>query len=149
MARALGASLLLLTTSFTGCVSTQLELAENDPASPRAATAPLPKVAQALDPAFDPAAGNPAPPAATGAHDAHQGHGSAHDHAEHEHPPAAPAAPSGSAPKPPLDKPKEKAPASPEVWTCPMHPEIRKSEPGNCPICGMKLVPAKPEGKKP
>lgn len=24
-------------------------------------------------------------------------------------------------------------------WTCPMHPEINKAEPGNCPICGMKL----------
>ena len=28
------------------------------------------------------------------------------------------------------------------IWTCSMHPHIRESEPGNCPICGMKLVPA-------
>jgi FtsP/CotA-like multicopper oxidase with cupredoxin domain len=28
------------------------------------------------------------------------------------------------------------------AWTCPMHPEIVRSEPGTCPICGMKLVPA-------
>jgi FtsP/CotA-like multicopper oxidase with cupredoxin domain len=27
------------------------------------------------------------------------------------------------------------------AWTCPMHPEIIRSEPGVCPICGMKLVP--------
>ena len=27
------------------------------------------------------------------------------------------------------------------AWTCPMHPEIVRSEPGTCPICGMKLVP--------
>ena len=27
-----------------------------------------------------------------------------------------------------------------EVWTCPMHPHIRLPEPGDCPICGMKLV---------
>lgn len=27
-----------------------------------------------------------------------------------------------------------------EVWTCPMHPQIRMPEPGNCPICGMELV---------
>jgi membrane fusion protein, copper/silver efflux system len=27
-------------------------------------------------------------------------------------------------------------------YTCPMHPEIRKNEPGKCPICNMKLVPA-------
>ena len=25
-------------------------------------------------------------------------------------------------------------------WTCTMHPEVRKAGPGNCPICGMKLV---------
>ena len=29
-----------------------------------------------------------------------------------------------------------------EVWTCSMHPQIRQSEPGNCPICGMELIPA-------
>ena len=27
------------------------------------------------------------------------------------------------------------------VYTCVMHPQIRKDRPGNCPICGMKLVP--------
>ncbi len=26
------------------------------------------------------------------------------------------------------------------TYTCPMHPEIHASKPGNCPICGMKLV---------
>ncbi len=26
-------------------------------------------------------------------------------------------------------------------FTCPMHPQIRQPEPGNCPICGMRLVP--------
>ena len=26
-------------------------------------------------------------------------------------------------------------------YTCPMHPEIVRSEPGSCPICGMDLVP--------
>lgn len=25
------------------------------------------------------------------------------------------------------------------IYTCPMHPEIRESKPGNCPKCGMKL----------
>ncbi|MDD4921271.1 MAG: efflux RND transporter periplasmic adaptor subunit [Bacteroidales bacterium] len=28
-----------------------------------------------------------------------------------------------------------------EIWTCSMHPQIRKSEPGLCPICGMDLIP--------
>ncbi len=27
------------------------------------------------------------------------------------------------------------------VYTCPMHPEIRQQEPGDCPKCGMHLVP--------
>src|SRR5690606_38535375 len=27
-------------------------------------------------------------------------------------------------------------------WTCSMHPQIRQSEPGQCPICGMDLIPA-------
>jgi len=27
------------------------------------------------------------------------------------------------------------------VWTCSMHPNIRMSEPGRCPICGMNLIP--------
>ena len=25
-------------------------------------------------------------------------------------------------------------------YTCPMHPEIVRNAPGNCPICGMTLV---------
>lgn len=27
------------------------------------------------------------------------------------------------------------------TWTCSMHPQIRQNEPGNCPICGMELIP--------
>jgi Cu(I)/Ag(I) efflux system membrane fusion protein len=28
-----------------------------------------------------------------------------------------------------------------QVWTCSMHPQIRQSEPGQCPLCGMDLIP--------
>ncbi|MGD9993647.1 MAG: efflux RND transporter periplasmic adaptor subunit [Salinivirgaceae bacterium] len=28
-----------------------------------------------------------------------------------------------------------------KVWTCSMHPQIRQSEQGDCPICGMDLIP--------
>mgnify|MGYP000011618774 CR=1 FL=1 len=28
-----------------------------------------------------------------------------------------------------------------EVWTCSMHPQIRQPAPGQCPICGMDLIP--------
>jgi Cu(I)/Ag(I) efflux system membrane fusion protein len=31
------------------------------------------------------------------------------------------------------------------LYVCPMHPQIVKHEPGNCPICGMNLVPKKVE----
>jgi len=27
------------------------------------------------------------------------------------------------------------------TWTCSMHPQIRQPEPGQCPICGMDLIP--------
>ena len=39
-------------------------------------------------------------------------------------------------------KPKPPAPA-PEgvIYTCPMHPQIRQTGPGTCPICGMALEP--------
>src|SRR6516165_526214 len=30
------------------------------------------------------------------------------------------------------------------LWTCPMHPQIVRKEPGNCPICGMALEPMTP-----
>jgi Cu+-exporting ATPase len=36
-------------------------------------------------------------------------------------------------------------PAAPGIkWTCPMHPEIVRDEPGSCPICGMALEPMTP-----
>src|SRR4030095_5092392 len=34
--------------------------------------------------------------------------------------------------------------ASGTIYTCPMHPEIRRNRPGNCPICGMTLEPLLP-----
>lgn len=27
------------------------------------------------------------------------------------------------------------------IYTCPMHPQVRQKQPGNCPICGMALEP--------
>ena len=41
--------------------------------------------------------------------------------------------------------PASSSPAStsePTIYTCPMHPEIRRDGPGFCPICGMALEPA-------
>jgi len=33
----------------------------------------------------------------------------------------------------------------PATYTCPMHPDIHTTKPGNCPKCGMKLVKEKPK----
>ncbi len=30
------------------------------------------------------------------------------------------------------------------VWTCPMHPDVRRPKPGPCPLCGMALEPESP-----
>ena len=42
-------------------------------------------------------------------------------------------------------KPPPAVPAAPSVrgtiYTCPMHPQIRRNAPGSCPICGMALEP--------
>ncbi len=32
------------------------------------------------------------------------------------------------------------------VWTCSMHPQIKMNKPGNCPICGMELIPLEVSG---
>ncbi len=44
--------------------------------------------------------------------------------------------------------PEPAGPAEPvapgTIYTCPMHPEIRRPSPGSCPICGMGLEPLMP-----
>ena len=46
----------------------------------------------------------------------------------------------GSAAKPDMAK----AVVNGAIYTCPMHPEIRRDEPGACPKCGMALEPEMP-----
>src|SRR2546423_8762006 len=48
-------------------------------------------------------------------------------------------------PTPATSPPAEHA----QRYTCPMHPEIVRAEPGQCPKCGMTLVPMKEERKHP
>jgi membrane fusion protein, copper/silver efflux system len=31
--------------------------------------------------------------------------------------------------------------ATSEIWTCSMHPQVQKDGPGQCPLCGMDLIP--------
>jgi Cu+-exporting ATPase len=49
----------------------------------------------------------------------------------------------------PAKYPGKQAPPAAElptgtIYTCPMHPEIRRAGPGSCPICGMALEPLEP-----
>ena len=52
------------------------------------------------------------------------------NHGQHQH-----GMPSASPPQP----------GSATVYTCPMHPEIRRDRPGSCPKCGMTLEPLIPQ----
>lgn len=36
-----------------------------------------------------------------------------------------------------------------EYWTCSMHPSIKETQPGRCPLCGMDLTPVKRGGTHP
>ncbi|HEY3179567.1 MAG TPA: heavy metal translocating P-type ATPase [Casimicrobiaceae bacterium] len=45
---------------------------------------------------------------------------------------------------PPARIRKEESDGPVTMYTCPMHPQIRRPEPGNCPICGMALEPEMP-----
>jgi Cu(I)/Ag(I) efflux system membrane fusion protein len=39
------------------------------------------------------------------------------------------------------DENHDKVADNAQIWTCSMHPQIRMNEPGDCPICGMNLIP--------
>lgn len=47
-----------------------------------------------------------------------------------------------------MDKKQPTEESKSSTYTCPMHPEIHESKPGNCPKCGMKLVPEKTKKQK-
>lgn len=36
---------------------------------------------------------------------------------------------------------EEKSEDAIDYWTCSMHPQVKRDEPGKCPICGMNLIP--------
>ena len=50
----------------------------------------------------------------------------------------------GTTPAPESGTREESASAA-TLYTCSMHPQIRRKDPGMCPICGMELVPARGE----
>jgi hypothetical protein len=152
-------AMLLLLVPALGCTSAELERGPEHPASPEAPSAPLPPVGEALAPgagASPPTASGPAG-GAPDAHSGHSGHGAppsgassaaagagAGSRGAAEQPSPAPKggehAGHGAEPAPEPGDPRRA-----QQWTCPMHPEVVRPEPGKCPICGMKLVPRAPE----
>ena len=46
------------------------------------------------------------------------------------------------------EPPRAAKPGEVVLWTCPMHPQIVRKEPGNCPICGMALEPMTPTAER-
>ena len=45
-----------------------------------------------------------------------------------------------------MDMPgKSKPTQASATYTCVMHPKIHSAKPGNCPVCGMKLIKEKPK----
>jgi len=52
--------------------------------------------------------------------------------------------PSDSAKPPPPTVEPARIDSASTIYTCPMHPEVRQSQPGACPKCGMALEPEMP-----
>lgn len=119
-----------LVLAVAACVDTTLDTPSNHPSNPSAHPAAPTQPPAALSSGFDPfvAYANETEP-----NEAASGHNHSHG--------AEPALATTT----PQAQPSAQAPANDAVvYTCPMHPEIIRNAPGNCPICGMKLVPKKP-----
>jgi hypothetical protein len=146
--------LCLVAALACACASAEMRSAENDPANPSATVAALDVGAGVLSSSFSP--DSIAPAAAPD--DPHAGHDMTDPHAGHHHAPPGdsaasdahaahdPPAPSGStsAASRPLPAPKKPAVPTATSYTCMHHPEIVSAAKGQCPKCGMDLVPKKP-----
>ena len=67
----------------------------------------------------------------------------AHGQAKHAHA-AAQGTSADVVARPQADTGRAESSEASTIYTCPMHPEIRRPAPGNCPICGMALEPEMP-----
>lgn len=77
----------------------------------------------------------------TDAHAEHEGHSamSMDAHAGHEGHSAMQSPVTHAGSSHPLEQ------RSNDVWSCSMHPHIKRDDPGQCPICGMDLIPVRQE----
>jgi hypothetical protein len=148
-------------TTLAACTSTQIDSGPNHPASPQAATAPLPSVGGELSQADGPAAMPTQPEGAPGhshgesskgdgqetlpAVPATSGTGTATPEAPHSSHASEGSTPAAAHAHPPAGAAKDAS----KQWTCTMHPEVRQSEPGKCSKCGMTLVPVESEQQAP
>lgn len=122
--------------AIAGCASTTLDVPPGHPADVSAEAAAPSRELLLAQASLSSAETMPARSLAATAHEQDHHHG--HDHGTASAPTAAP------------DTKDDKADARPS-WTCPMHPEVVRSEAGSCPICGMHLVQKKappPGGKQ-
>lgn len=146
-------SWLLMCALASGCASAELRSNESDPANPSATVAALDPGIGALSSSFSPEQIAPASEPSDDPHAGHEHH-AAHEpaapsesatadpHAGHEMPTASASA---SAPRKPIAAPKKPAaPTAATTYTCMHHPEIVSTTKGQCPKCGMDLVPKKP-----
>ncbi|MEO8184093.1 MAG: heavy metal-binding domain-containing protein [Deltaproteobacteria bacterium] len=131
---------------LAACTPSELPTGSEHPANPAAASEPLPPIAGALASDFDPQNAGPGSMSSPDEHSAHQHGAGPAPHREpaasegaHAVPGAAERANPGNANGPAGSEPDS------IQWTCSMHPQVRQSKPGNCPICGMKLKPVAPK----
>lgn len=124
---------------LAACVGTELAFPASHPGNAAASSGTVPMLS-GLHSDFDASGESRGTKDSSHAeHAEHAEHADA-DHPDAEHAEHADADPAGHA------DPAEAAPQPAKadaVYTCPMHPEIERSEPGRCPKCGMKLVPKK------
>jgi hypothetical protein len=119
--RTIVVSFLAALASACASVPPPVTRSPHNPAHPEAAEASTPPLSPTLMKEAEP--GIAAPAASPDPHAMHQGHAPGE--------PGAEATNSAQGP-----------------YTCPMHTKVESDTPGTCPICGMTLVPKKPEGHK-